>query len=55
MKATKAIEENLFNNEILPYNVEQVYLEKGKRKVKSGQFLKTKAQEKTQAWRFYLN
>ena len=34
MKATKAIEENLFNNEILPYNVEQVYLEKGKRKVK---------------------
>ena len=33
MKATKAIEENLFNNEILPYNVEQVYLEKGKRKV----------------------
>ena len=34
MKATKAIEENLFNNEILPYDVEQVYLEKGKRKVK---------------------
>lgn len=34
MKATKAIEENLFNDEILPYNVEQVYLEKGKRKVK---------------------
>ena len=34
MKATKAIEENLFNNEIVPYNVEQVYLEKGKRKVK---------------------
>lgn len=34
MKAIKAIEENLFNNEILPYNVEQVYLEKGKRKVK---------------------
>ena len=34
MKATKAIEENIFNNEILPYNVEQVYLEKGKRKVK---------------------
>ena len=34
MKATKAIEENLFKNEIIPYDVEQVYLENGKRKIK---------------------
>ena len=34
MKATKAIEENLFKKEILPYDVEQIYLENGKRKTK---------------------
>ena len=34
MKATEAIEENIFKKEILPYDVEQVYLENGKRKTK---------------------
>ena len=34
MKAIKAIEENLFKKEILPYDVEQIYLENGKRKTK---------------------
>tara|TARA_Y100001949_G_scaffold127572_1_gene109101 strand:- start:3654 stop:4829 length:1176 start_codon:yes stop_codon:yes gene_type:complete len=34
MKATKAIEDNIFKKEILPYDVEQVYLENGKRKTK---------------------